>query len=81
MRSLHKDRADLEWALESPFDEYVAKMAAVREEWGAWDFSDPGLDLYSARGGRPVTSFDGSPYKDLPAGDFVEGSWQTDGDT
>ena len=66
--------------LDAEQEEYVAKMAAVREEWGAWDFSDPGLDLYSARGGRPVTSFDGSPYKDLPAGDFVEGSWQTDGD-
>ena len=31
--------------LDAEQEEYVAKMAAVREEWGAWDFSDPGLDL------------------------------------
>uniref|UniRef100_A0A7S4K3H2 Uncharacterized protein n=1 Tax=Odontella aurita TaxID=265563 RepID=A0A7S4K3H2_9STRA len=47
-------------------------MAAVREQWGAWDLEDEKEDS------RPTANFDGIEYRDLPADDFPEGSWQTD---
>ena len=65
--------------LQSIQDSYVKKMEKVRNEWGAWSFTDPGEDTYGPKGrDRPVTDFTGVPYKDLDADQFVEGSWQTD---
>jgi hypothetical protein len=65
--------------LQSIQEAYIKKMMKVREEWGAWSFVDPSEDQYGPMGrDRPITDFTGVPYKDLPAEQFVDGSWQTD---
>ena len=65
--------------LQSIQEAYIKKMKKVREEWGAWSFVDPSEDQYGPMGrDRPRTDFTGVPYKDLPAEQFIDGSWQTD---
>ena len=65
--------------LKSIQEAYIKKMKKVRKEWGAWSFVDPAEDVYGPKGkDRPVTDFNGVPYKDLPSKRFVDGSWQTD---
>lgn len=58
--------------LEAEQVEYVEKMNAVREEWGAWDFGEEFTQV------RPLANFDKVPYKDMKNADFPPNSWQTD---
>ena len=54
--------------------EYEEKMSRVREEWGAWNFTDENI----LADDRPVANFDTIPYKDMENDLFPKDSWQTD---
>jgi hypothetical protein len=56
---------------------YLAKMEAIKKEWGAWEApTDVFYEKYSVR--RPEPPFDTYPYRDLPLKKFPEHSWQLD---
>ena len=62
--------------LDAEQERFVAKMAKIREEWGAWNFTDT---FWKGKGPRPtVTDFAHTPYRDVPSESFPPGSWQTD---
>ena len=62
--------------LDAEQEQFVAKMAKIREEWGAWNFTDA---FWKGKGPRPtVTEFTHTPYRDVPSETFPPGSWQTD---
>jgi hypothetical protein len=52
--------------------EYIAKMAKVREDWGAWNFKDHSDQA------RPQQDFSSVQYKDVPASGWTDGVWQKD---
>ena len=52
--------------------EFEEKMQAVREEWGAWEFTD-WEDMV-----RPVVNFESTPYRDMLNDDMDKRSWQRD---
>lgn len=61
--------------LEKEQERYLAKMAKIREEYGAWNFSD---EWFKGKGPRPIVDFSKAHYRDVPSAEFVAGSWQTD---
>mmetsp|Transcript_1091 Transcript_1091/g.1991 ORF Transcript_1091/g.1991 Transcript_1091/m.1991 type:complete len:585 (+) Transcript_1091:90-1844(+) len=63
-------------ALEQEQEEYEAKMEAVRNDWGAWDFTDPKTSDVP----RPTVPFDTIQYRDASRESFPPNAWQSDGE-
>jgi hypothetical protein len=59
--------------LEEQQQAFLKKMQKIRDEWGAWEFSDPKENL-----DRPEADFSSAKYKDLPLAEFPPEAWQTD---
>jgi len=57
---------------------YEKKMARVRKEWGAWNFSDDGFRDFQSDGARPVANFSVVAYGDMKNADMPDGCWQKD---
>ena len=66
--------------LDAEQERFLAKMARIRQEWGAWNFSDTFWAAKGGEGPRPTVDFTQTPYRDVPSADFPQGSWQTDRD-
>ena len=64
------DRTDEE--LEQEQEEFEEKMKKVREEWGAWEFTDRKDTV------RPFVNFENTPYRDMLHADMDKHSWQSD---